>query len=70
VSCQIGYEVSATVGNVVKTKRSVVFTAKYAARKFQKAWPGAELRVVELCENGKIKRHGKQVFRGRRRKRR
>lgn len=69
MSCQIGYEVSATVGHVVKTTRSVVFTAKYAARQFQKKWPGSELRVVELCENGKIKRRGKRAFAGHRQRR-
>lgn len=68
--CKIGYEVSATTGVVVKRERSVVFLTKYAARQFQKKWPGAVIRAVEICEiSGKLKRRGKRAFTGRRRRR-
>ena len=47
-----GYEVSRT-DRFGKT-RSVVFTARYAAEKFQAAHEGSHLREVQLDEHGKI----------------
>ena len=56
--CIVGYEVSRKAHKL----RSVVFTSKKVAKKFQKAnGPHAQLQVVKLCE-GKIVRRGKRTF--------
>jgi hypothetical protein len=46
-----GYEVSRTT---LGQTRSIVFTSRGAAEKFQKANEGSHLREVQLDENGKI----------------
>ena len=58
--CTPGYEVSMHI-QTLKVDRSVIFTGRAAAKKFQAKWPGAKLRAVLLCD-GRITRRGKRDF--------